>query len=391
MSFETIPPSASSQAIPLSSPDITQAEIDAVTAVLRTPHLSLGPELEAFEAALAQYHGLPHAVAVSSGTAGLHLALLTLGIGEGDEVIVPSFAFVAVANAVLQVRATPVFAEIDPVTLNLDPAAVERAVSPRTRALLVVHTFGVPAQMDALEAIARLHDLVLIEDACEAIGTRFQGKRAGSFGDLAVLGFYPNKQLTTGEGGAVLTRDPAHAARLRSLRNQGRQSTADWLDHGEVGYNYRLSELACALGRTQLSRIGEMLALREAAAQRYDRLLRNLPAPLSNSATGFCLPPLSLPNCTISWFVYVVRLPEQVDRDRVRAFLAQRLIATGRYFAPIHLQPAWRSHSSASGASLSLTESIARRTLALPFFNRISAGQQEEVAAALSEAIRTLP
>src|SRR5208283_1386065 len=172
---------------------------------------------------LARYHSVPHAVAVSSGTAGLHLALLTVGIGEGHEVIAPSFAFIAVANAVLQVRATPIFAEIDPVTLNLDPDAVERAITPRTRAILVVHTFGVPADMDKLEALTRRHSLFLVEDACEAIGAEFDGHRAGGFGDLAVLGFYPNKQLTTGEGGAVLARDPSYAARLRSLRNQGRR------------------------------------------------------------------------------------------------------------------------------------------------------------------------
>jgi perosamine synthetase len=379
--------------IQLSAPDITQAEIDAVTDVLRTPHLSMGPELTAFEAALAAYHSVPHAVCVSSGTAGLHLALLTLGIGEGDEVIVPSFAFIAVANAVLQVRATPVFAEIDPVTLNLDPAIVERAVTPRTRAILVVHTFGIPAEMDALEAIARRHNLALIEDASEAIGAQFQGKRAGSFGDLAVLGFYPNKQLTTGEGGAVLAHNAGYANRLRSLRNQGRgpqrqvlvagvegrSDSGEWLDHAEPGYNYRLSELACALGRVQLSRIGEMLALRQAAAQRYDALLNAIP--------GLELPPLALPNRAISWFVYVVRLPEQVDRNRVQASLARRGIASGRYFAPIHLQPAWLGRSSAGAAALSITESVSRRTLALPFFNRISMSQQEEVAAALREAI----
>jgi perosamine synthetase len=421
--------------IPLSSPDITQAEIDAVTAVLRTPHLSLGPELAAFEAALAAYHDVPHAVAVSSGTAALHLALLTLGIGEGDEVILPSFTFIAVANAVLQVRATPVFAEIDPVTLNLDPAAVERAITPRTRALLAVHTFGVPAQMDALTEIARRHSLFLIEDACEAIGAEFDGRRAGSFGDLAVLGFYPNKQLTTGEGGAVLACDPAHAARLRSLRNQGRgpqrqvlvagvegrgpqrqvlvagvegrgpqrqvlvagvesrgpqrqalvagvesrRPSGDWLDHAELGYNYRLSELACALGRVQLSRIEEMLAMRQTAASRYDALLSGIP--------GLELPHLQLPHRTISWFVYVVRVPEGVDRDRVQAELARCGIATGRYFAPIHLQPAWRAQPSACAASLPVTESIARRTLALPFFNRIPVAQQQAVAAALQDAI----
>jgi perosamine synthetase len=364
--------------IPLSSPDITEAEIAAVTAVLRTPHLSLGPELAAFEAALAAYHSVPVALCVSSGTAGLHLALLALNITEGDEVIVPSFAFVAVANAVLQLRARPVFAEIDPVTLNLDPAAVERAITPKTKAILVVHTFGVPAQMDAILKIAGSHKLAVIEDACEAIGAEFEGKRAGSFGDLAVLGFYPNKQMTTGEGGAVLSRDPAHSARLRSLRNQGRTG-GEWLDHTEVGYNYRLSDLACALGRVQLSRINEMLALRQAAAEHYDALLKEIP--------GLELPPLTLPRRKISWFVYVVRLPEQADRDRVQAALAQRGIATGRYFGPIHLQPAWRAYSTAHTVTLPVTEAIARRTLALPFFNRITMNQQEEVAAALRDAI----
>ena len=370
--------------IPLSSPDITQAEIDAVTAVLRTPHLSLGPELPAFEAELAQYHTVPHAIAVSSGTAGLHLALLTLGIGPLDEVIVPSFAFIAVANAVLQVGATPIFAEIDPVTLNLSPHAVEQAVTPRSRAILVVHTFGVPADMHALKAIASRHNLLILEDACEAIGAQFgdppDSHPAGSFGNLAVLGFYPNKQITTGEGGAILAHSPAHAARLRSLRNQGRQPTGDWLDHAEPGYNYRLSELACALGRVQLSRIGEILARRQAAAERYQALLQDIP--------GLELPPLNLPQRTISWFVYVVRLPQQIDRDHVQAALAARGISTGRYFAPIHLQPAWRSHPSSVSASLPITESIARRTLALPFFNRITPEQQQQVAAALSNALQ---
>lgn len=382
--------------IPLSAPDITEAEIEAVAAVLRTSRLSLGHELEAFERALAEYHSVDHAVAVSSGTAGLHLALLVLGVGEGDEVIIPSFTFVAVANAVVQVHATPVFAEIDPVTLNLDPACVERAITSRTRAILVVHTFGVPAEMDALQAIARLHGLALIEDACEAVGARFGdapvARRAGGFGDLAVLGFYPNKQLTTGEGGAVLCRNAAYARRLKSLRNQGRRmdgapSTAagegalefsSWLDHAELGYNYRLSEMACALGRVQLSRLDQMLALREDAAKRYDELLTDIPS--------LERPPLQLPRRVISWFVYAVRLPDHVDRDRVQSRLAHCGIATGRYFPPIHLQPAWRAHPSAA-AALPLTEAIAPRMLALPFFNRITASQQQHVARILGEAI----
>jgi len=365
--------------IPLSAPDITEAEIEAVTAVLRTPYLSLGPELAAFESELAAYHGVDHVVAVSSGTAGLHLALLALGVGEGDEVILPSFTFVAVVNTVVQVRATPILVEVDPVTLNLDPAAVEHAISLRTRAILAVHTFGIPAQMDVLKDLANHHHLALIEDASEAIGARFDGRIAGSFGNLAVLGFYPNKQITTGEGGAVLARNPAHAARLRRLRNQGRDSGADWLDQIEPGYNYRLSELACALGRVQLQRIGEILALRRQAAERYDALLADVP--------GLERPPLLLPRRELSWFVYVVRLPEGADREVVQAALARQGIATGRYFAPIHLQPAWRATSGAHASDFSVTESTARRTLALPFFNRITSGQQQEVADALRAAI----
>jgi len=365
--------------IPLSAPDITEAEISAVSRVLRTPDLSQGPELAAFESEFAAYHHLDHALAVSSGTAGLHLALLALGLGEGDEIILPSFSFVALINTVLQVRATPVLVEIDPVTLNLDPVAVEQAISPRTRAVLVVHTFGVPAQMDALKDLAARHRLVVIEDASEAIGARFLGHLVGSFGDLAVFGFYPNKQITTGEGGAVLTRDPALAARLHRLRNQGRDPNADWLDHVEPGYNYRLSELACSLGRVQLKRIDEILLLRRQAAERYDALFAGLP--------GLERPPLSLSGREVSWFVYVVRLPAAVDRTRVQAALAECGIATGRYFAPIHLQPAWRSSFGHVTLQLPLTESIARRTLALPFFNRITADQQQEVADALRKAI----
>jgi perosamine synthetase len=374
--------------IPLSAPDITEAEIAAVTAVLRTPHLSLGPELAAFESAFAAYHSMPHAVAVSSGTAGLHMALLTLGIAEGDEVIVPSFAFIAVANAVLHVGATAVFADVDPLTLNLTPSTIQRVITQRTRAILVVHTFGIPADMPALRDLATHHKLVIIEDACEALGAEFHSRRVGAFGDLAVFGFYPNKQITTGEGGAVLAHTQSHADRLRSLRNQGRSPspnppdgmppTSGWLHHPEIGFNYRLSDIACALGRVQVSRIDEILALRSAAAERYDTLLAGIP--------GLILPPLAIPECTISWFVYVVRLPESLDRSRIQAVLADNGIATATYFAPIHQQPAWRA-TLATPPDLPITESIGSRTLALPFFTRISASQQEQVAQILRQAI----
>lgn len=372
--------------IPLSAPDITQAEIDAVTAVLQTNQLSLGPELTAFERAMAGYHGVSDAVAVSSGTAGLHLALVTLGIGAGDEVIVPSFAFVAVANAVAQVGASPVFVDIDRTTLNLDPALIEASITPRTRAILAVHTFGVPAAMDRILEIAGRHGLKVIEDACEAIGAEYGGTKAGSFGDLGVFGFYPNKQITMGEGGCVLAKELELALRLRSLRNQGRPPArsgvdGNWFEHIEIGYNYRLSEIACALGRVQLSRIEGILTARRAAAERYHALL--------GSIAGLELPPLSLRGGTISWFVYVVRLPgcDAEYRSRVQTELAAKRIATGRYFAPIHLQPAWSKSPSAEAASLPWTNRIAPQTLALPFFNRITFEQQETVARELQSAI----
>jgi perosamine synthetase len=255
---------------------------------------------------------------------------------------------------------------------------VERAFTARTRAILVVHTFGVPAEMDALTALAERRGLALIEDACEAVGARFDGRPVGSFGELAVLGFYPNKQMTTGEGGAVLVREPRHAARLRSLRNQGRDANAGWLDHAEIGYNYRLSELACALGRVQFERLDEMLASRAEAAARYDLLLGGVP--------GLELPALALPRRTLSWFVYAVRLPVGADRNRVQAVLAKQGIATGRYFPPIHRQPAWRNRVSADLA-LPATEAVAQRMLALPFYARITVEAQETVTEALRAAL----
>jgi len=371
--------------IPLSAPDITEAEIEAVSAVLRTNSLSLGPKLEEFEDALSAYHGMPHAIAVSSGTAALHLAIRALGIGEDDEVIVPSFTFIAVANAVRYERATPLFVDIDPITLNIDPACVEVAITPRTRAIIVVHTFGVPAEMDALMQLARRHNLFVIEDACEAIGATYNGKPVGAFGDVATLAFYPNKQITTGEGGAVLTHDSHLAARIRALRNQGRYPTGDWLQHAELGYNYRLSEMACALGIVQLNRLPAILAQRAEVARRYDDSL----SPIE----GIVRPPLHLPSRTISWFVYVIRLAESFsfsERDNILESLQQHGIGCARYFAPIHRQPAYAQFPGALQAHLPVTEAIAQRTLALPFFNRLSLADTEEVVAALMSAIAQL-
>ncbi len=370
--------------IPLSSPDVTEAEIEAVARTLRSPQLSLGPRMLEFEAAFTSLTGVEHAVAVSSGTAGLHLAMLALGIGMGDEVIVPSFTFIAAANAIRYVGATPVFVDIDGVTLNMAPAAVERAITSRTRAILAVHTFGVPADMLALLALAQRYKLALIEDACEALGATIDSRPIGSFGDVAVFAFYPNKQITTGEGGMVVTRDPGLAARMRSLRNQGRSSSDGWLQHTELGYNYRLSEIACTLGIGQMQRLAAIVDRRAEVARLYRQHLR--------AEQELILPIDEIPGSRISWFVYVVRLGEEFtaqERDQVIKELEQAGIGCGRYFAPIHLQPAYADFVAPE--NLSVTESVASRTIALPFFNRINDSQILAVCEALRRAIERIP
>jgi perosamine synthetase len=362
--------------IPLSAPDITETEIEAVVAVLRTPRLSLGPVMEQFESAVAEFVSLPHAIAVSSGTAGLHLCIRALNIGEGDEVIVASFTFIAAANAIRYERATPVFADIDPANLNIDPQRIEEAITPRTRAILVVHTFGVPADMPAILEIAERRRLLVIEDACEAIGAEHRGRKAGAMGHAGVFAFYPNKQITTGEGGMVVTRDAALARRILALRNQGRYETDDWFQHTELGYNYRISEINCALGLAQMARLKEILGKREGVAAAYHQRLSRY--------QQLVLPPLSIAAGRISWFVYVVRLAT-AERDAVMSGLAAAGIASGRYFAPIHLQPsyaAWRN-----SAKLPVTEAEASRTLALPFFNNMEPGTIDTVCDTLGRLL----
>jgi perosamine synthetase len=368
--------------IPLSAPDIEQAEIDAVVEVLRSGRLSLGDKLPQFEADFASYLRAPHAVAVSSGTAALHLAIRALGIGEGDEVILPSFAFIAVANAVRYERAVPIFVDIDSRTLNLDPCRIEKAITPRTRAILVVHTFGVPAAINEILQIAQHHKLFLIEDACEALGAELDGKKVGTFGDIGVFGFYPNKQITTAEGGIAITQNAQIAARIRALRNHGRGSSGERFAHGELGYNYRLSELHCALGIEQLKRIDAILQRREAVARGYHRRLGAL--------TSVEFPLVEIPRGRISWFVYVVRLAKGRNipqRDTLMSALAERGIETARYFPTIHLQPAYRDLFPPR-IPLPVTESVGGRTIALPFFNRMSEEQMDVVSDALKACVQ---
>ncbi|HEY2180895.1 MAG TPA: DegT/DnrJ/EryC1/StrS family aminotransferase [Solirubrobacteraceae bacterium] len=366
--------------IPLAKPVLGQAEERAVIDVLRSGQLSLGPKLGEFEALFAQRIGAPCASAVSSGTAGLHLALRSAGVQAGDEVITSPFSFVASANAVLYCDAKPVFAEIDPVTLNLDPAAAEAAITPRTKAILPVHIFGYPADMPAFERIAREYGLALVEDACEALGARHaDGRNVGGRGNPAVFGFYANKQLTTGEGGMVTLADATLKQRLDSERNQGRAPNMDWLDHDRLGFNYRLSELACALGIAQLHRLNEMLAQRAGVAERYRDAL--------GAIDGLQLPCPDAGGDERGWFVFVVQLPAGADRDEVIGALATDGIQSKPYLPAIHLMSFYRERTSRGEGQFPVCEGVAERSLALPFFPEMSEQQVQRVAARLSDAL----
>lgn len=367
--------------IPLSRPDVSAADRRAVARVLRSGFLSLGPEGPAFEGEFARFVGTRHAVAVSSGTAALHLAMRACGIGPGDEVVTTPFSFVASANAPLFVGARPVFADIDPETLNLDPDQIARAVTPRTKAILPVHVFGLPCDMRPLAALARRRRLVLIEDACEAVGAAYGGRPVGTFGRCAVFAFYPNKQMTTGEGGMLVTDDARIARIARSLRNQGRGERDGWLAHPRLGYNYRLDEMSAALGRAQLARLPAILARRARVAAAYHACLRDIPGlRLLETPPGF----------SRSWFVYVVILPEGVSRARVRRAMRARGIDTRDYFPPIHLMqrtwPECRGWGLRKGIC-PVAESVAARTLALPFWTAMPLRTVEAVARALREAL----
>jgi dTDP-4-amino-4,6-dideoxygalactose transaminase len=354
-----------------------------VVSVLRGTRLSLGPKMEEFEELICRYTGQSFGIAVSSGTAGLHLCVRALGIGAGDEVVVPSFTFVAAANAVRYEGATPVFVDIEPRHSNLDPGLIEAVITPRTRAIIAVHTFGCPANMQAILEIAHRHGLRVIEDACEAIGATSQGRHVGCFGDAAVFAFYPNKQITTGEGGLVVTGDAHLAREIRAMRNHGRYESDEWHQHSILGYNYRLSEIHCALGCAQMRRLPEILAARERVARTYQALL--------GSVRALVLPPTDAAGTRISWFVYVVRLGEQFRQDQRNAIarkLQQRGVGCGRYFASIHMQPAYADLPLRQ--PLPVTESISRRTLALPFFTRLREEEMEQVAEALRESIEAV-
>ncbi|MGE4285982.1 MAG: DegT/DnrJ/EryC1/StrS family aminotransferase [Phycisphaerae bacterium] len=350
--------------IGLSGPDITDAEIDAVVEVMRSGRLSLGPKLPEFEQAVCEYTGSKYSVAVNSGTSALFLCLKAMGIGPGDEVITTPFTFIASVGVILQAGATPVLVDIDPQQLNMAPSLLENKITSATKAIEPVHALGNPWGVDDVCEIAKSHGLYSIEDSCEALGTVYKGKKSGCFGDAGFYGFYPNKQITTGEGGIMVTDDRALAESCISLRNQGRAPGAGWLSHDRVGYNFRLSDINCALGIVQLARIEEFKTKRKAVARKYTEFL--------SVDERLTLQPIP-DDCDFNWFVYVVRLSESFsaeDRDQLMSMMSESGIGVGNYFPAVHLQPFMRKLGYKRG-DFPVTESVSDRTIALPFHNNL--------------------
>ena len=362
----------------LSRPEVRHEDIEAVLEVLRSPHLALGPKLSAFEKAFAEYIGAKHAIAVNSGTSGLHLAVKAVGIGEGDEVITTPFSFVASANCMLYERAVPRFVDIDPVTLNMDASQVERAITNRTRGILPVHIFGLPCDMDEICRIARERGLAVIEDACEALGATYKGKKVGTFGAASVFAFYPNKQMTTGEGGVLVTDDDRIAELARSMRNQGRGPDGTWLTHVRLGYNYRLDEMSAALGLSQLSRIDSTLQRRTKVAGWYGQALSKVSGVKTLPGVDWA---------TRSWFVYVVILERGIDRDETIRQLETLGVQARAYFPPIHLQPLYGDLFGYESGAFPVCEDISGRTLAIPFYNVMTQADVEEITDRIHRAV----
>lgn len=367
--------------VPLSKPYLGNEEVAAVTRVLQSDRLALGPVTEEFERRFAEAIGVKHAIAVNSGTSGLHLAIRALGIGPGDEVITTPFSFIASSNCVLFEGATPVFVDVDPDTYNIDPARIEAAITERTKAILPVHVFGQPADMAPIMEIANRHGLAVIEDACEAICARYRGELAGGFGAFAVYGFYPNKQITTGEGGMVVTNDDELAALCMSMRNQGRATDMQWLTHVRLGYNYRISEMTAALGVEQMKKLPEILSRRSQIAAQYRDMLADIPGvsfPKGWDLDGH------------SWFVFPIEVEEEL-RDPLIEALGQRGIQSKAYFSPcIHLQEFYMRDLGYGEGDYPAAESLSRKICILPFYTSLEAAEMEAVRDALAASMQEL-
>jgi dTDP-4-amino-4,6-dideoxygalactose transaminase len=389
--------------VQMSSPDLSAAERDAVIDVLSSNHLSLGPRLPEFERRFTAYVGTRHAIAVSSGTAALHLSLIAAHVGDGDLVVTSPFSFVASANCALYERAVPLFVDVDPLTGNIDAGLVRAAAEditcggarvrgwlPRSlrdapgastlKAILPVHAFGQPADMTSLMEIARRYGLRVVEDACEALGAEHRGKRVGTFGDLSCFAFYPNKQMTTGEGGMIVTDDEQYAHLCSSLRNQGRDVFDAWLSHSRLGYNYRLNELSCALGLVQISRVDDMLARRARVAAWYSERLRTV--------ERVHVPAVAPATSRMSWFVYVIRFDSMAERTMAMDALAERGIPSRPYFTPIHLQPFYIERFGYRRGDFPVAEALGDTSLALPFSSVMTEDQVDCVCEELTAALR---
>lgn len=370
--------------IPLSRPDISEEDIAAVNDVLRSNTLSLGPTGPLFEQEIAAFCGRKYAVAVNSGTSALHLGIRALGIKKGDEIITTPFSFVASVNCFVYEGAVPRFVDILESTYCIDPEAVERAITPKTKAILAVDVFGYMADWPALEAIAKKHNLLLIEDSCEALGSTMNGKHAGAFGEFGAFAFYPNKQMTTGEGGVLVTDRKDIADLAKSMRNQGRSITSSWLSHERLGYNFRLSDMQSALGRSQLKRLPAFIEARRRRAEWYNRDLESLGKDV--------ITPSVQEGVSVSWFVYVVRLAHKFtakDRDAILRFLREKGIGCNNYFPCLHLQPVYADLGYTLG-SFPVSESVSDRTISLPFHNTLTEKEISRVCGTLADAIHSL-
>jgi dTDP-4-amino-4,6-dideoxygalactose transaminase len=389
--------------IPMSSPLITDEDMQAVLEVLQTPHLSLGPKTKEFESALATYTGTEFGISVNSGTSGLHLAVVAAGIGENDLVITTPYSFIASANCLIYENAIPVFVDIDAATYNIDPIQVAEVIAdiksggekskrwlPRSlqgilpapkslKGLIVVDTYGQPANYDQLRVSTKEYDLFIIEDSCESLGAEYKGRKAGSLGDVGIFGFYPNKQLTTGEGGMLVTDRPDWAESFRSLRNQGRNPTDTWLNHTQLGYNYRLDEMSAALGLSQLSRVESILESRERVAGWYNNLLKDIPEVQ--------IPKISSTTTRMSWFVYHIRVLGSLPRDQVMKELSNQGIPSRPYFSPIHLQPYYRDKFGYKLGDFPEAELAGQQCLTLPFSSVMSEDQVDYVCKTLKSIL----
>lgn len=387
--------------VPMSSPELSDEDQQAVLGVLRTRYLSIGPKLEEFESSIREFSGVKHAIGVSSGTAGLHLCIRAAGVQPDDYVITTPFSFVSSANVILFENAVPVFIDVDPLTGNIDEKLVEQAATDLTsvdkkaaarwlprkgagkngvlKAILPVDVFGQPAEYDALRKTAKRSSIPLIEDSCEALGSEYKGRKAGALGDFGVFAFYPNKQITTGEGGMVVTDDDEAAELIRALRNQGRATGDTWLQHTYLGYNYRLDEMSAALGHSQIQRVDNLLSKRQAAAHLYNDRLKEI--------DGVEIPNTSATTTRMSWFVYVIRLEAGIDREKVAALLESEGIPVRPYFLPIHLQPYMAERFGFRAGDYPVTEDLGKRSLALPFSGMMRKDQIDLVCGKLKKCL----